>query len=52
MPSYKKPVVIKARNPKAVSKNQRIIPGSNPKDPLAQKTQACFRMDTRKRKSR
>lgn len=44
----KNPVIIKARNPKAVSKNLHILPGSNPKQPLALKTQACFCMDTRK----
>lgn len=56
MPSYKKKtkktpklVIIKARKPKAVSKNQRIIPGSNPKESLAQTTQACFCKDTRKK---
>lgn len=42
-----KPAIIKVRNPKAVAKNQHIISGSNPKEPLAQKTQACFCMDTR-----
>lgn len=56
MPSYKrktkktpKLVIIKARKPEAVSKNQHIIPGSNPKESLAQKTQVRFCKDTRKK---